>query len=352
MADSETTQKSFPLKALAIIAAVIGVAAICFAYTAGWLSPERLTPKKMVTALSPPGGPALGHRRNHAKGICFSGTFDANGNATTLSKAQVFERGQYPVVGRFNIAGGDPNMPDPMAQVRGFSTRITTPDGQEWRGAAIDAPIFAAPTPQAFYAFLTAGASKDPNAIKQYIAGHAEVLTFIGWAKNHPRTESWAEDRFNSLNSFLFVDSSGVKHAVRWSFIPAAQAVTLSPEELTKRGPDFLMQEITQRVAAGPQHWELVITIANPDDPTSDPTKAWPADRRTLDAGTLTVQQIEAEADGPCRDIIYDPSVLPSGITTSDDTFPAARSAAYRVSYDSRMSEASHYARTATGAKP
>jgi hypothetical protein len=84
-------------------------------------------------------------------------------------------------------------------------------------------------------------------------------------------------------------------------------------------------------------------------DPTADPNKAWPADRRNVNAGTLTVQQIEPEPDGPCRDINYDPTVLPAGITTSDDPFPAARSAAYSRSYNSRAAESSYYPRTATG---
>src|ERR1700739_2924431 len=97
---------------LVFIAVVVGVAAIGFAYTAGWLSPQRLTPRKLVSALAPPGGPALGHRRNHAKGICFTGTFEANGEGSALSKAQVFVRGQYPVVGRFNLAPADANACD------------------------------------------------------------------------------------------------------------------------------------------------------------------------------------------------------------------------------------------------
>jgi catalase len=63
------------------------------------------------------------------------------------------------------------------------------------------------------------------------------------------------------------------------------------------------------------------------------------------------VQQIEPERDGPCRDINFDPTVLPSGIKTSDDPFPAARSAAYSRSYNSRTAEESYYPRTATGAK-
>jgi catalase len=96
----------------------------------------------------------------------------------------------------------------------------------------------------------------------------------------------------------------------------------------------------------------MVVTVANPGDPTADPSKAWPADRRAVEVGTLVVQQIQAERDGPCRDINFDPTVLPSGIRTSDDPFPAARSAAYAKSYARRTAEAADYPRTATGAKP
>ena len=95
-----------------------------------------------------------------------------------------------------------------------------------------------------------------------------------------------------------------------------------------------------------------MVTSANPGDPTADPTKAWPEDRPTVTVGTLIVQKIEAEADGPCRDINFDPTVLPAGIRTSDDPFPAARSAAYARSYDLRTAEAKDYPRTATDAQP
>ena len=95
----------------------------------------------------------------------------------------------------------------------------------------------------------------------------------------------------------------------------------------------------------------MAVTVAAPGDPTADPSKAWPQDRRAVDVGTLVVQQIEPERDGPCRDINYDPTVLPSGITTSDDPFPAARSAAYRVSYDRRTAEAKDYPRTVPEAR-
>jgi catalase len=337
---------------LVLIAVVIGGGAAAFAFTAGWFSPQRLTAEKMVAALAPPTGVALGYRRNHAKGICFTGVFEANGAGSALSKAQVFTRSQYPVLGRFNLGTADPNAPDATVRVRGMGLQISTPDGEVWRSAMIDPPFFAVSTPQAFYGLLLASASKDPDAMKTFAGAHPEIAAFGAWAKSAPWTGSYAEERFNSLNSFVFTDSSGAEKTVRWSLLPAAQPVPISQDDLAKRGPDFLEQEITERVRGGPQRWTMVVTVANPSDPTADPSKAWPEDRRAIEVGTLTVQQIEPDRDGPCRDINFDPTVLPSGMRTSDDPFPAARSAAYARSYDLRTAEAKDYPRTATDAKP
>jgi catalase len=352
MAQPRQSPTRSTLGSLVLIAVVIGAAAAAFAYTAGWFSPQRLTPGKIVAALAPPTGVALGHRRNHAKGICFTGVFEANGAGSAFSKAQVFTRGQYPVLGRFNLATADANAPDGTVRVRGMGLQISTPDGEVWRSAMIDAPFFPVSTPQAFYELLLASASKDPDAMKTFAGAHPEIAAFGAWAKSAPWTGSYAEDRFNSLNSFVFADSSGTEKTVRWSLLPAAQPVPVSPEDLARRRADFLEQEITERVRGGPQHWTMIVTVANPGDPTADPSKAWPEDRRTVEVGALTVQQIQPERDGPCRDINFDPTVLPSGMRTSDDPFPAARSAAYAKSYDLRTAEAKDYPRTATDAKP
>jgi len=116
------------LGSLVLIAVVIGGGAAAFAYTAGWLSPQRLTPNKLVAAFAPPTGAALGHRRNHAKGICFTGVFEANGAGAELSHAQVFTRGEYPVIGRFNLGTPNPDAQDATVRVRGLGIQISTPD--------------------------------------------------------------------------------------------------------------------------------------------------------------------------------------------------------------------------------
>lgn len=89
-----------------------------------------------------------------------------------------------------------------------------------------------------------------------------------------------------------------------------------------------------------------MVTLAAPGDPSNDATQAWPPDRKQIEVGTLTVQRAEDEADGPCRDYNYDPTILPVGIEPSDDPLLAARSSAYAKSFDLRTAEAADYPRT------
>ncbi len=355
MPDPSSSPPHSAFGSLALIAVVVAAGAGIFAYTAGSLSPDRLTPTRLVAALAPPTGPALGHRRNHAKGICFTGVFESKGNGAELSRAQAFSRAQYPALGRFNLGTPNPTEPDAKVRVRGMGLQISAPDGEVWRAAMIDPPFFPVATPEGFYELLKASGSKDPDAIKNFAAAHPEFATFGAWVKSAPWTASYAEEPYHSLNAFIFVDRSGAGHAVRWSLLPQAQAIPITDDDLAKLGPDHLEQEITDRVAKAPQRWTMVVTIANPGDPTSDLSKAWPDGRRTVEVGTLVVQRIEAERDGPCRDINFDPTILPDGISVSDDPFPAARSAAYAKSYDLRTSEVKDYPyhqQTATSAKP
>ena len=351
MTSDQTTRRSV-LAPMVLIAVVIGAAAAAFAYTAGWLSPNRLTPNAIVDAFAPPGGPALGHRRNHAKGICFTGVFEANGAGSTLSSAPMLRPGEYPVIGRFNLGSPDAHVQDATERVRGVGLQISEPGGEVWRMAMLDLPFFPVSTLKAFHALQVAAGAKDPNAMKDFIATYPEFAHFGAWAHAAPWTGSYAEETYNSLDSFIFTDASGTAHPVRWSLVPAAAAVPVPPEELAKRGADFLEEEIVQRVKTAPQQWTLVVTVANAGDPTADPSRTWPEGRSKIDVGTLIVREIEPEPDGPCRDINYDPTVLPKGVGISDDPFPAARSSAYRRSFDLRSAEAKYYPHTASETTP
>lgn len=343
------------LGALAIIGLIVAAGAAAFAYTAGWFSPHRLTPARMVDALSLRGGHPLGHRRNHAKGICFTGEFVANGAGARLSTAPMLAAGHYPVIGRFAVATGDPDAPDATGRVRSMAVRIVAPDGQEWRSGMNAMPVFVVATVRAFYE-LTLAQDIDPAtgkpdsaALQRFLSRHPESAAFGAWAKSAPWTTSYADQTYNSLNAFRFIDGAGQSHLVRWSMLATVPPHIVPEAALAGLGPDFLEMDLKRRLALGPLRWHLAVTLAAPGDPSNDATKAWPANRPQVDVGTLVVRQAEDEADGPCRDYNYDPTILPAGIQPSDDPLLAARSAAYAVSFDRRAAEAADYPRTPSG---
>ena len=83
----------------------------------------------------------------------------------------------------------------------------------------IDAPIFPVSTVQGFYDLQMASKSKDPEAMKKFIAGNPGFLSFVSWAKSAPWTASYAEERYNSLDSFVLSTgpAPGIRSDGPWS---------------------------------------------------------------------------------------------------------------------------------------
>ncbi|MGN6657009.1 MAG: catalase family peroxidase [Rhodanobacter sp.] len=333
--------------AWSLILGTVAVAAVAFGYVGGWLAPHRLTPEKLVDQLQHDAGTFPGYRRNHAKGVCVVGHFDSNGQAQAYSMAQVFAPGQRtPVVGRLAIPGGNPYAPDSSVPIRSMALRFALANGQQWRTGMNSMPVFPVATPQAFYAQLQAQqpdpatGKPDPAKVAAFFAAHPETAAFRTWTKTARPSASFATESYWSLNAFVFVDANGKHQPVRWRMVPEARdAVAATPPI---GNADYLANDLTERLARGPLRWQLQVTLAQPGDPTNDATKTWPDDRRTIDAGTLVLERSEPQASGPCRDINYDPLVLPAGIEASDDPLLPARSAAYADSYLRRTSEEAH----------
>ena len=329
----------------ALIAAAVGVAAVSFGYVGGWLAPQRLTPARLVNQFQDNAGTFAGYRRNHAKGVCVTGYFDSNGRAQAYSMAQVFAPGRTPVIGRFAIPGSNPYAPDSSVPIRSMALRFAQANGQQWRTGMNSMPVFPVATPQAFFAQLQAQrpdpatGKQDPAKVAAFFAAHPETTAFRAWAKTAKPSASFATESYWSLNAFVFVDANGKRQPVRWRMAPEAVDAGAA---VKSGGTDYLATDLAGRLAHGPLRWHLQVTLANPGDPTNDATKTWPDDRRTIDAGTLVLERTEPQDSGPCRDINYDPLVLPAGIAASDDPLLPARSAAYADSFLRRTSEEAH----------
>jgi catalase len=166
---------------LATIGALLAALTGGFAFAAGWLTPDRLSPGQIVDSLQVHDGVHPGFRRAHAKGLCVEGRFLGNGNGVALSKAQIFARGAVPVIGRFSTGGGQPYAPDGRLVFHAIALSITQPNGEVWRTAMDHTPIFPVATPRAFLALQRATApdpktgKPDPARVADFMAHHPDA---------------------------------------------------------------------------------------------------------------------------------------------------------------------------------
>ncbi|MCW2561778.1 MAG: catalase, partial [Mycobacterium sp.] len=329
------------LLGIGAVTAFLAVDLGAVAYANKWIGPDNaLTRESFLNAFRSVFGTHLGFRRNHAKGVVVTGHFDSNGNGSELSRAVIFRPGQTPVTGRFSLAGGNPNAADAAATARGLGLAFAFPDGTQWRSALLNLPVFPDNSAQGFYDRLLAGkvvpatGQPDPAAMAAFLAAHPESAAAMAVIKKHPPSPGFADSPFSSLITFYFVNDHGARTPVRWSFVPQQQA--LAPRS---GGSNTLFDALIRQLRSGPLQWRLILTVGAPGDPTTDATLPWPSDRRTVDAGVLTLTDIQTEAAGNARDINFDPLVLPDGIEPSDDPLLNARSTVYAASYRARTGE-------------
>jgi len=311
------------------------------AYANKWIGPTAaLTRQTFMDGFRKVFGLHPGFRRNHAKGVVVNGYFESNGSGRELSKAALFKPGRTPVIGRFSLSGGNPMVADAPATARGLGLAFSFPDATQWRMALLNLPVFVDHSPQGFYDRLLASKTDpatgkpDPAAMSAFNEAHPESVAAMAVIKQHPPTPGFADSTFSSLITFFFVNDAGVRTPVRWAFVPTQAALPPLPGTTNS-----LFDALVRQMRSGPVSWRLLLTVGQPEDSVTDATLAWPSDRRTVDAGVLTLTNIETEAPGNARDVNFDPLVLPDGIEPSDDPLLSARSAVYAASYRARTGE-------------
>jgi catalase len=155
----------------------------------------------------------------------------------------------------------------------------------------------------------------------------------------NPFSSGFSNASYHGLNAFRFVNSAGTVTPVRWSMVAVEPFEPEPPAQSAARDKNYLFDAAIARIQRAPVAWRLLLTIGEAGDPTEDSTAQWPSSRQQIEAGTLMINHVEGEAPGNCRDINFDPLVLPSGIEPSDDPLLSARSAAYFTSFTRRAAE-------------
>ncbi len=284
--------------------------------------------------------PAAGFRRAHAKGICVAGYFESSGQLAALSRAELFEAGRVPLVGRFSIAGNQPRASDLSAPVRSLALRLGT-GSHQWRMAMNTPPVMVARTPDDFFQFQLASkrdpltGKPNPEHLAEYWSTHPEAAVLRAWQASYVPKSGFAAERYHSINTFWLVSHSGERHAVRWVMESSTQNLITTQVSTDK---DALQQGLKQQLAQSPITFDWILIRAKQGDAVDDPTRSWPDDRPRYRAGQVVITHIPSDAS-VCEDLNFDPLVLPPGVMASSDPILRARSSAYAESYRRRARE-------------
>lgn len=294
---------------------------------------------QVVDAMNKAFGTHPGFRANHAKGLVVEGSFKASSQAPMLSRAALFNGSTIPVTVQFSDATGMPNVQDgsKAANPHGMAIKFHLPDGSDTDMVLNSLKFFPVSNAADFRDLLLAVAASPPDAAKptkleQFVASHPTVPAAFASAMT---PDSFANEEYYGIDAFMFANKGGERQAVRYQMLPE-RVVHLEEPDAAKRAPDFLMDELPERLKRGSVTFHLKAQLAAAGNSTKDPTQPWPEDRKVVELGTLTVDHAVADSAEAQKTLLFLPGQLTDGIEPSDDPLIDARNGAYAVSFSRR----------------
>jgi catalase len=301
--------------------------------------PQRATPAELVDALNLVFGKQTHGRAVHAKGVVLEGRFLSNPAAASVSKASHFQQAVLVTV-RFSNFAGIPTVSDTdaLANPRGLAVKFHLPDGSATDLVTHSFNGFPAASADAFRQFLIALGTSGPEVAvptpaERYLAAHPLAKAFL--ASQQPPPVSYATLAYYGVNSVKFTNAQGRVTFGRYRIEPRGGTQLLSAEGSADAAPDYLAEEMRQRVARAPVQFTVRVQIPESGDTIDDPSMAWPDQRTTIEIGVLEITAVVPESEAAERALLFLPAALPAGIEPADPMIQA-RSAAYPVSYARR----------------
>lgn len=324
--------------ALTLAAVALTVLALGLASAAAFPEDAPVT-TQIVDLANKLNGVHPGFRAFHAKGIVVEGSFKASPEAARLSRATLFNGHTIPITVRFSDGNGMPQAADgsPGANPHGMAIKYHLPGGVDTDMVTNSLKFFPAGTAEDFRDLLQAIIASPPDAPKPtklegFFASHPNAPKAFGTAAT---PDSYADEEYHGINAFVLVNKSGQRQAVRYLLLPE-KLTHLTPEEAAKQPPDFLSDELTQRIGRTPVVFHLQAQLAEAGDQTKDGSQPWPDDRKVVELGVLTLNKLVVNSPEAEKKLLFLPTSLTDGIELSDDPLPPARSAAYAVSFARR----------------
>jgi catalase len=287
-------------------------------------------------------------RRVHAKGSGAFGTFTVTHDITRFTKANLFgEIGrQTPLFMRFSTVAGERGAADAERDVRGFSVKFYTEEGN-WDVVGNNTPVFFIRDPLKFPDFIHTQKRdpqtnlRNPVAVWDFWSRHPEALHQItilmsdrGIPQNYRQMHGFGS------HTFSFVNANQERFWVKFHFKSMQGIANYTNEEagrVVAQDRESAQRDLFQNIADGNfPKWRLCVQVMPEADAAVyrmnpfDITKVWPyRDYPLIDVGVLELNRNPANYFAEVEQAAFTPASVVPGIGFSPDRLLQGRLFSY-----------------------
>ncbi|NLC35125.1 MAG: catalase [Alcaligenaceae bacterium] len=294
-------------------------------------------------------------RQPHAKGAGAFGVFETTEDVSAYTKAALFQPGaKTDMLARFSTVAGEAGSPDTWRDVRGFSLKFYTREGN-YDLVGNNTPVFFVRDPMKFPHFIRSQKRLPDSGLRD---NHmqwdfwtlnpetAHQVTYLMGERGLPRT--WRHMNGYGSHTYMWVNAKGERFWVKYHFHTHQGMEFFSNEEakaMAGADADFHRRDLFEAIARGDHPvWTLSVQIMPYEDASTyrfnpfDLTKTWPhADYPLIKVGTMTLNHNPDNFFAEIEQAAFSPGNVVPGIGLSPDKMLLGRAFAYNDAQRNRI---------------
>ncbi len=294
-------------------------------------------------------------RQPHAKGSGAFGVFETTEDVSRYTRAALFQKGvSTEMLARFSTVAGEQGSPDTWRDVRGFSLKFYTSEGN-YDLVGNNTPIFFVRDPMKFPHFIRSqkrlpdSGLRDNHMQWDFWTSNPESahqVTYLMGVRGLPRT--WRHMNGYGSHTYMWVNAKGGKFWVKYhfhtqqgmEFFSNAEAAVMSGADADFHRRD-LFEAIAKRLYP---KWTLSVQVMPYGEAKTyrinpfDLTKTWPhKDYPLIKVGTMTLNRNPENFFAQIEQAAFSPGNTVPGIGLSPDKMLLGRAFAYNDAQRNRI---------------
>ena len=294
-------------------------------------------------------------RQPHAKGSGAFGVFETTEDVSQFTKAALFQPGAVTdLLIRFSTVAGEMGSPDTWRDVRGFSLKFYTSEGN-YDLVGNNTPVFFVRDPMKFPHFIRSQKRLPDSGLRDnhmqwdfwtLNPESAHQVTYLMGDRGLPRT--WRQMNGYGSHTYLWVNGGGERFWVKYHFksdLGWESFTNAEAAEMAGTDADFHRRDLFEAIARG-EHpkWTLRVQVMPYEDAKTyrfnpfDLTKVWPhGDYPLIPVGRMTLNRNPENFFAQIEQAAFSPGNTVPGIGLSPDKMLLGRSFAYNDAQRNRI---------------